>query len=40
MRVNEEKTMQNNKESISAFAYESAMMHKDADVERAHKVTR
>ena len=26
-------------ESISAFAYESAMMHKDADVERAHKTT-
>lgn len=26
-------------ESISAFAYESAMMHKDADVERAHATT-
>lgn len=28
------------KECISAFAYESALMHKDADVERAHKTTR
>ena len=27
-------------QNISAFAYESAMMHKDADVERAHKTTR
>lgn len=26
-------------EHISVFAYESAMMHKDADVERAHKTT-
>ena len=26
-------------EQISAFAYESAMMHKDADVERAHRTT-
>ena len=27
-------------EMISAFAYESALMHKDADVDRAHKTTR
>ena len=26
-------------ESVSAFAYESALMHKDADVERAHNTT-
>ena len=26
-------------ESVSAFAYESALMHKDADVERAHHTT-
>lgn len=26
-------------ESVSVFAYESAMMHKDADVERAHRTT-
>ena len=38
--MREEETMQGNKESISAFAYESALMHKDADVERAHKTTR
>ena len=31
---------QDNKECISAFAYESALMHKDTDVERAHKTTR
>lgn len=33
----------NNKErteSISVFAYENALMHKDADVERAHSTTR
>ena len=39
-----EDIMENNKqetnECVSAFAYESAMMHKDADVERAHKTTR
>ena len=27
-------------ESVSAFAYENALMHKDADVERAHSTTR
>ena len=26
-------------ESVSAFAYENALMHKDADVERAHSTT-
>ena len=26
-------------EMISVFSYESAMMHKDADLERAHKTT-
>ena len=26
-------------ESVSVFAYENALMHKDADVERAHKTT-
>lgn len=26
-------------EQISVFAYESALMHKDADVERAHRTT-
>ena len=25
--------------AVSVFAYETAMMHKDADVERAHKTT-
>ena len=26
-------------EAVSAFAFENALMHKDADVERAHRTT-
>ena len=34
-----EETKKAKPESVSVFAYESAMMHKDADVERAHRTT-
>lgn len=37
--MSEIKEQEKHTERISVFAYESAMMHKDADVERAHKTT-
>lgn len=38
--MSEIKEQEKHTERISVFAYESAMMHKDADIERAHKTTR
>lgn len=38
--MSEIKEQEKSTERISVFAYESAMMHKDADIERAHKTTR